>query len=664
MKMQSACKLFLGWLLCAPMLTMAASTASAVAPTDLSRQRADFQAAEKALQRKNRTKYLKLRARLTSYPLYPYLEFQDFALNPGRLTGESTERFIETYTDSPLTGRLRNIWLGRLAKRQQWSEYKDFYRPTRNTRRRCLYLQAQLNTGDEAEALNAVEDVWLHGKSQPSACDPVFKAWREAGWLTRERVWKRITLAMGNREQGLARYLGKFLSTEDARYLTLWLKVHQQPRLILDPDAFAEPHPYRSQVLLYGLERLARKDPNTADTAWEQISGNYRFDADQNYLAQRAIALGWLRKPGPNLFRELNKITPRDEDTRLLESRLRSALSRQAWNWLLTWIDDLPPSLAETDRWRYWKGRALEETDQKNEAVAVFADLSAERSYHGFLAADKTGKAYHLANHPLQVPLRSIERLSSKPGIARAGELVLLKRFREARREWRAATEGLDTDDLKAAAKVAHGWGWHDQAIFTLARTGYWDDLDFRFPIEHTHHIDKARKSRKLDKSWVLAVIRQESAFAMDARSSAGALGLMQLMPATARQVARQLKHPLPRKNKLLQPSTNIELGTAYLGEVLDQLDNNVVLATAAYNAGPHRVRRWLPDETIPADVWVDTIPFKETRRYTRRVLSYSVIYDKRLGKKPRRLKNSMPSVKPRKKMIATGAGARTKSKI
>jgi soluble lytic murein transglycosylase len=221
------------------------------------------------------------------------------------------------------------------------------------------------------------------------------------------------------------------------------------------------------------------------------------------------------------------------------------------------------------------------------------------------------------------------------PASRRIGELRALGRTLDARREWWWLNKTLSPEELRAAALLAKRWGWHDQAIFTLARSGYWDDLELRFPLEYLELMQRQAGRHELQLPWVLAVVRQESAFGTHAVSHAGARGLMQLMPQTARGVARRLGQPSPSHSDLLVPETNIPLGTAYLSQVYRQLDHNPVLATAAYNAGPHRVSRWLPERTLEADIWVETIPFSETRGYVQRVMAYAVIYEKRLGREP-----------------------------
>ena len=296
----------------------------------------------------------------------------------------------------------------------------------------------------------------------------------------------------------------------------------------------------------------------------------------------------------------------------------------------------------------YWLARALEGTGEPKAAKAVYEQVAKDRSYYGFLAADRIGVDYHLTHTETPVSQPQIEQIAALDGLARVDELSALKRHIDARREWRYATRDMSPAQLKAAAKLAEQRGWHDRAIFALARTGYWDDLELRFPLEHAELVEQNARRQGIDDAWVFAVMRQESAFMNDARSHAGAMGLMQLMPATARNVARKvLRQAPPRRHELLEPDTNIALGSAYLRQVKSKLGGSMVLATAAYNAGPQRVTGWLPEKTLPADIWIELVPFAETRGYLRRVLAYIVIYEKRMGKDPTRLAERLHPVPP-----------------
>ncbi len=627
--------------LATPLLATQAPMESAQRKT----QRADFLAAERALSKGRKTRYLKLKESLTNYPLYPYLEYRELRRNLGGVKAEQVRKFLDDQAQTPLAWRLRNAWLDRLARRGDWQTYLDFSEPHGSTKRRCNRLQALIRTGQADFAYPLVEPLWLQGKSQPKECDPVFKAWREAGHLTSERVWDRIQLAMSARELGLARYLGRYLEPQDKPWLDLWLRVHRDPGRQLKAKALREDHPQRNRILVHGIKRLARRQPLKALSTWEQLSTQHAFGLREQLAAERSLALALVRHQDADTLIHLERIEPCENDARLHEARIRAALGHHDWEMALAWVEALPVQEQEDTRWRYWRARLLDELNHKAQAETLFEELARERSYYGFLAADRLGSAYSFVDEPLEIEPQELEGVLSLEGVQRAYELRALGRMISARREWQWMLRSLDEHRLQIAAKVAHDWGWHDRAILTAARTGYWDDLELRFPLEYRPWIEKQAATRKLDSAWVFAVVRQESAFLSDARSSAGALGLMQLMPNTARSVAQSLGKGSPRKTDLFKPSINISYGTAYLRRVMDAFGQHPVLATAAYNAGPHRVRAWMPETSMPADIWVETVPFPETRGYLRHVLAYTIIYEQRLGLQPRPLRERMPPV-------------------
>lgn len=628
-------------------LIVAAPTLTAGTTPDYAPQRSQFLAAEKAFSQGDKKRYKQLKSQLTDYPLYPYLEYRELKKQLSVQSRPQVEAFLTLHEKAPIASRLRRTWLKKLAKRQAWEPYLVSLRPGMGALYECNRIQALLATGHTDEAMQKIPSVWLKGKSQPDACDPVFSAWEKAGGLTGALAWERIELAMKASNRGLARYLKRYLPAKEQKHLELWLKVHRKPEKILNQPAFSDAHPFREKILLHGFKRLAWSDLDAAIAAWPKLSSRYPFSDQQLYQAERSLMLSLVRSDRTDAINKLDSFQPNEQDDRLLESRIRAALSRQEWNRTIDWINALPSSLKTRDRWRYWLAKALAETGKQTQAETILDKLANERSYYGFLAADQLDKAYRFAHDPLEFDPEKLEQLSLHPGIQRAHELFILERFIDARREWRQATRDMKTEALQLVSKLAQKWGWHDQAIFTLARTGYWDDLELRFPLEHKKKVLSGSNKQQLDNAWVFAVIRQESAFSADAHSPAGARGLMQLMPRTARFIAKKANYRRPKKQDLYNPEINIKLGTAYLSRVLNQLGNNPVLATAAYNAGPHRVRKWLPEGSIPADIWVEVIPFRETRRYTQRVLSYAVIYDRMLGKKVKRLRQRMPPIDP-----------------
>lgn len=619
---------------------------AAVGAANLERQRASFLEAEKALQKGQKARFEQLSASLRDYPLHPYLDYQSLRRDLKLASPERVRAFISDNADTPLADRLRGLWLSQLARQGRWSTYLAFYQPTDSTLARCRQLHAMIKTGQADKAYADVPDIWLHGESQPKECDSVLDAWRAAGGLTQTLVWQRIELAFAAGQWRLARYLKRYLDTDERPWVDLWLRTHREPGLVQShPDLFAKQHPMRSAILEHGLKQLAKRDPARAIDAWRSVRSRFDFPNSDSARVDRHLALALARDGHPDALAYLARIEPRDDDLTLAETRIRTALAKEDWAAALAWIEALPPKARGLERWGYWRARALGELGRDDDARSGFEDLSRERSYYGFLAADRVGASYHLDPVRLSVGAEPLAEVAADPGIRRARELLALDRLIDARREWHHATADMDKTQLQAASKLAQSWGWHDRAIFTLARTQYWDDLELRFPLEHRALVERLARSQGLDPAWVYAVVRQESAFVKDARSSAGALGLMQLMPRTARSVARKLGEHPPRSRDLFRPETNIRLGSAYLKRIFDKLGAHPVLATAAYNAGLSRVESWLPDARLDADLWVELIPFRETRRYVERVLTYTAIYQDRLGTQPTRLSKRMQPV-------------------
>ncbi len=489
--------------------------------------------------------------------------------------------------------------------------------------------------------LEAAASLWKVGHSQPEACDPLFALWRKKA-MKKEDVWARIRLAAGEGQWSLVRYLARLLPPEDRAQVELWRRVRRDPKGQLKGARRWIRRPHGTIIALDGIRRLAGRDAGQAMELWPSLQG--LLPPGPREEALRSIALAAARQGHPRARAWLARAKG---DLEVRRWRIRLALKEGDWQGALAGIRRLPPKEAEA--WRYWEARALEALGRGGEARALYERIARRRSYEGFLAADRLGRPYALESRPVVPDAKALALLEEMPGVQRARELFFLGELADARREWRAATEGLDRGMLRQAAVLAHRWGWHHQAIFTLARAGDFGDLERRFPLAFQAQVDRCAKAAQLDPAWVYGILRQESAFWTDARSPAGALGLMQLMPRTARYVARLLKDPLRGVRELLEPDRNIRLGSAYLKKVLEDFGGHEVLATAAYNAGPSRVRRWLPEGREEAAIWVEAIPFGETRRYVKRVMAYTAIYAKRMGRRIAPLSERMPPVQPQR---------------
>ena len=601
----------------------------------LETQRKLFIQAETALKRGRYTQYKKMEHRLNDYPLYPYLRFMELDRRLNKTSTHKIQNFLQTYHDTPLANKLYYRWINSLARRDKSEALIQYFRPTQNTRLLCNYANALHKTGKQGAAFSLMGELWLTGKSLPKSCDPILNKWSKAGYMTSNRLWARIHLIMNKGKRRLATYIGKSLPKEERFWLSLWKKVQRQPEYVLKADKhFKDQHsPIMHWILVDGMTRLARRKPLIAAEYWQEIRNKYNFNNEEKERIERRLALSLARAATPLSRDTLKTLKLESRDSRVITPHILSAIGDKDWDGALAWLNNLKSNERNSERWHYWRARALEEMGRLDEARSLYLQITDNRSYYSFLAADRIGDRYQLTHRPINTPAAELIKLQHIPAIARAGELYQLKRIVEARREWHFAIKRMDKKQLLMAAQLANKWGWHDRSIITLALAQHWDDLELRFPLAHKKYIEKQAKHEDINPAWAFAVIRQESAFTQDARSSAGALGLMQLMPRTARQVARSLRIKRPKQRDLLESNINIKLGVRYLRKLQERFNGNAILATASYNAGPWRVKSWMPkDEAQSADLWIENVPFTETRKYLKRVLTYTVIYEQRLG--------------------------------
>jgi len=614
-------------------------------------QRDLYLQAEQALAQRQLTRFRKLLPRLTDYPLYPYLQYQDLKRRLHRASHEELDRFLDDYANLPIADSLRRKVLKRAAKRRDWQSYLHFYRPTQNVSLQCHYLSARLHNGETETVYADIQRLWLSARSRPSECDGVFAQWRDAGQINDDLLWQRIELALGQGRRQLASYLARQLPTRERHWAHLWIGLHRYPdQLPRRYQALLKPHPKARLIFINTLQRLIRRDPQKAITFWQTHATELRLqislsEAEQASLYRR-FALALALRHQPNAEAWFRRIPPRYQTDTSRSWRVRAAIRNQHWQTVRLAIDAMPEQQRQTDRWRYWEARALVQLGEIKEANALLSQLAKRRNYYGFLAADRLSLPYPLQAHPYQPSAAELFVLQEQADIRRTAELYQLGRRIEARREWRAAMQKLDETRRLQAAKLAQLWGWNEQSILTMAGTTYRDDLELRFPLLFREEVLALSATKGLEAAWTYGVIRRESAFVTDARSSRGATGLMQLMPATAKRISRSLKVRYRGRSTLLQPETNLKLGTGHLAKMLERFDNQTVLATAAYNAGARRVKKWLPEETtMDADRWIETIPYKETREYVSNVLAYTIIYADRLGQQNVRLGMHMEPV-------------------
>jgi soluble lytic murein transglycosylase len=597
---------------------------------DQSAVRKIFQQAEKHVWQPNSSRYQTLYQQLHYYPLQPYLDQQQ--LMHGMTMGDTKaiSLFLEKYRGSPLDWPLRKKWLEYLAERNNSLLFQSFYVPTSNVELTCQYYHYQLKSGlPESQILPKITSLWIVGKSQPKVCDPLFTRWQNAGYRTEEAIWQRISLAADGGKHTLIPYLTKLMPEKEKYLGTLWHKVRRDPAYISNMNRFPHKSVKEASIAAYGLKRLIWRDPEKALNTYSKAIEVLPFSESQQQQIVLKFAIALASKNHKDSAEWLEKVDENLQSTNIVQWRMAELLREQDWPEIKNDLKALPKTLHKSNQWLYWYGRSLLETGDTVLGHEVLGGLAKKRHYYGFLAASAIQQSVNLQNSPIEITAPEKLALLKNPAAKRAFEFFHIGRFYDARREWNYWLTQLSDREKLAASKIAYEEKWFDRAIFTLANVGYLDDVDLRFPLAFEDEIIDSAGRYQINPAWTFAIARRESSFMSDANSPAGAKGLMQVMPATA-------KHLQKRKvtnKRLMNAKANIKLGTKYLKRLLDRHDGNQVLATAAYNAGPYRVRSWLKDlKPMPADIWIETIPYKETREYVKSVMAYQEIYQIKVG--------------------------------
>jgi soluble lytic murein transglycosylase len=615
-----------------------------VLSSPLDRQRSDFLMAEKLIAERNDQALLNLSAGLQDYPLYPYLQYQWLKNNLHQT--DKILAFLSAYKETRYAGLLKPKWLAYLANHERWLDFIQNYEVTGNSVLECQFYWAIYKTGNKQQALSNAKRLWVTGVSQPKECDPLFSALIVSSVFTPDLIWQRFELALKKDNLAVAEYLRRLMNKRDQNFADIWLQIHKNPALISKSGFLISNDNQTGRIFAHGIDRMAKTDLELAVNLWDTSKRNFKIDDPTVQRLERRLALAMGFNKNKNAYNRLNQLATVDEEVR--EWKVRAALLEQNWQHVADALTGLKFEEREEPRWQYWLARSLNEAGNILQAQTVYTKLAADRSFYGFLAADTINKPYQLLNKPVSSGENELQALTSENDFKEIQELKFLNREKEAQQQWWFAVKKLPKARLMAAAKLAQQWQWDQVAIITLVKADYWDDLALRFPLNYLSQVQNNAYRQNLDPAIVFGLIRQESMLDKNAHSPVGAKGLMQLMPKTGKQIARDLNEQWQSENSLFNPDINIKYGSYYYRQLLNRFNGHFALATAAYNAGPGRVTNWLPiDKSVPADIWVETIPFRETRKYVTSVLSYAMIYQQRLQRNTLKIKNLMLDVLP-----------------
>lgn len=568
---------------------------------------------------------------LGDYPLVPYLQLELFKAKLFALSHDEAKAQLNEHANSIVGSYMERAWVTRLVRNRNWEAFLQFTGSTPPGGLQCEYITALRATGRDADADRFTRKLWNTGYSLPERCDTVL-----ANWLYRlsteqkETVhWTRARLALQQGQSGLAEYL-----LRDIQKAELARDILTKPDLLYQKGHVLEVNDFNRLLVIHTLQRLAAKDFQASNTLWHQLNLRFQFTAKENYALRDRFAREIIAGGADFARNWLDANDRQFEDHYLTEWRVRLALKDRDWEAVQRYIAALPENVRDKADWKYWWARADIEQHQRMtpQAKAVLNALASERGYYSFLSADLLRKKYQLGGERT-VNTKLIPEVENLPGMLRARELHWHGFVANADTEWRRAVRSLSQEQQVAAAQMALDWGWSNAAVLTALRAKEWDDLELRFPLAFQETFEQSASNAGIELNWAYAIARQESAFAEHAQSRVGARGVMQLMPSTARGVARDMGRAYPTLGDLHTPAINIEMGTYYLGQLRKEFGGNHILATAAYNAGPQRIKRVLERQTevIPADIWIENLPYGETREYIKNVLAFSVVYGLKL---------------------------------
>ncbi len=619
--------------------------------------------AREALRKKDRTKLLAARSAAAAHqhPLAMWVDYWDLSDRLNEVRQDELNAFYARWPGTYVEDRLRNDWLLELGRRRDWLNFSaemPRFRMNDDREVTCYALLAEHVAGKEVRDKALTH--WYEQRDADDGCAMLAAALVDAKRFTPADVWRKVRLAVEHNKPRAARQAAVMISVAAASQVQ---ELNDNPARYLSrkasPAARAD-----AEFTALALMRLAVSD---ADAAARLL--NERWDTA---LPADLAAAAWLvvaKQAALRLQNEASDYFLRTEmraakagvsldwtDDSLawkVRAALRGDNGQPRWHAVLQGIDAMSAAEQRDPAWVYWKARALlamarEAPDGdalRAQAQGLLESITGQLSFYGGLAAENLGIPVTLPARP--APLTDVEREAAqrRPGLTRALQLITLGLRPEGVREWNFSLRGLGDRELLAAAQIACDREIWDRCINTSDRTRVEVDMEQRFPTPFRAEVQARAREIGLDPAYVFGLIRQESRFIVDAKSNVGAMGLMQIMPATARWTARKIGLASYQADQIAERQTNLKLGTSYLKYVLDDFGGSLAMAAAAYNAGPSRSRKWREGPVLEAAVWAENIPFNETRDYVKKVISNSAFYAALLSERPASLKERLGDV-------------------
>ncbi len=603
-----------------------------------------FLAARDAARAGDSKKLEQIAPRFSGHLLEPYVSYWRLSIRLEGRDPEEIRAFLSGNRDTPLSDYLRRDWLKQLGKSAKWELFNAELPALVNDdlELTCYSLQARVRT--DTLALREARPLWFVARNLPDSCNPLFDALIQSQLLSEDDIWTRIRLALEVGQVSLANRVAAHLPKGKAPDAGALSAIYSNPAGYLGRSHGSLNSRGARETTMFAVYRLARTSPQQAFAHWVKLGP--RFTEDEQAYVWGMLGYYAAMRHDPNALDWFARAYGMSDLQ--LTWKARAALRSQSWTELLEAVDAMTAKEAERSAWRYWKARALKVTGREKEAIALLKPLSAGYGFYEQLALEDLGGTVRAPEVAYRPGPDEINAIAARPGIRRALELFRLDARLEGVREWLWAIRGFDDRQLLAAAEVARRNSVWDRTINTADKTLFEHDFGLRYLAPYRDQLKSAASQLDLDEAWVNGLIRQESRFIAQAKSRAGASGLMQLMPATARWVAGKIGLRNWSWSKVNEIETNLSLGTYYLRHVLDALDGSPVLASAAYNAGPGRARNWRADRSMEAAIYAETIPFSETRHYVQQVMANSSYYAHNFSQQGQSLRARIGVIEPR----------------
>ena len=590
-------------------------------------------------------------AALRAFPIYDYLVAArlrgKLTWTPGEELDPAIDAFLRAHEGQPVARALRHQWLASLAERRRWDWFLPRSQDVTDPALICDRLQGRMATGDTDKLAADALARWNLAQRPPVECATVF-AWLHAqGLVTPAMQEARARAALAADNPSLAREFIAEVPAERSAPLRQWLQLLESPRPTLTALAETPAATVDAEALLAGFVRLSNTDSASASALLPSLLARPDLAPELREKLERASALGAAYARQPGAVAAFDRLPAGTADPQVQEWRVRAAIWAGDYPKALEWLSGMPESLAAQPRWRYWRARATAAVKGSDSAASLFAEIAGMRDYYGYLAADHLHQNYNLNIHPTPDEADVQAVLAAEPALIRAHALFDCDLADDANAEWASVLSGASRPVKVQAAHLASRWGWYAETVATLAQADDWDDVMLRYPRPYASVIAGASKLTEVPPDWILAIIRQESLYRKDAVSRADARGLMQMQPATAVAVAKRWHFRTPTQDALFDPAIAVPLGAAYVRELLDRYGNQLDLSLAAYNAGPVSVARWLPLQPVDADVWIENIPYTETRGYVQHIFEHIVAFAAVRNAEPPRLSALMAPVMP-----------------